>query len=34
MAQADHAYTTTRFHDLPNAALDAVGHADAGAPHT
>jgi hypothetical protein len=27
MAQADHAYTTSRFHNLSNAALaDAVGH--------
>ena len=35
MAQADHAYTTSRFHNLSNAALaDAVGNADAGAPHT
>ena len=29
MALADHAYTTSRFHNLSNAAL-----ADAGAPHT
>ena len=35
MAQADQAYTTSRFHNLSNAALaDAVGHADAGAPRT
>jgi len=30
MAQAEHAYTTSRFHNLSNAALaDAIGHADA-----
>jgi phosphotransacetylase len=30
MAQADHAYITSRFHNLSNAALaDALGHADA-----
>ena len=35
MAQADHAYTASRFHNLSNAALaNGVGHADAGAPHT
>ena len=35
MAQADHAYTTSQFHNLSNAALaGAVGHADAGPPHT
>jgi hypothetical protein len=30
MAQATHAYTTSKFHNLSNEALDdAIGHADA-----
>lgn len=30
MAQATHAYNTSKFHNLSNAALaDAIGHADA-----